>query len=174
MKTPNSFTRQVIAPTLTGFAVGLTSMFGFDSFVSKNLDHWLHDNPTGTFMLGLYLVILGMVGIASFLIDTENLKNRVRMIPIVKWYSKVAGLLSGLTISAIVFGSITEIALLGFCAVLLFAITWLFWILERVIFTDAPNEPQKKLASGVASIASVLLGIFAFYLAWKDFHGGQL
>jgi uncharacterized protein YacL len=174
MKIPSSFGYQVIAPMLLGFVIGLTNIFGCDDFVLKKLDYWLHDNPTGTFMLGLYLVILGMVGIAGFLIDTENLKNHIRKISFVAWYSKLAGLLSGLTISAIIFGSTTEIILLGFYSALLFAITWMFWTFEKMVFAETPDEGKKKLVSGAASACSLLIGVFAFYLAWNDSQGGQL
>ncbi|MGZ8967445.1 MAG: hypothetical protein ACXW1C_05995, partial [Gallionella sp.] len=101
MKTSNLFISQVALPALIGFAVGLTSIFGDNHFVLKKLDYWLHNNPSGTFMLGLYLVILGALGLAGFIIDTASLKKHVRKISAAKWYSKVAGLLLGLTISDI-------------------------------------------------------------------------
>lgn len=173
MKIPNSFSYQVVAPTLLGMVVGLTSIFGCDKFPLQKLDSWLHDNPIGTFMFGVYLVILGVVGIAGFFIDTERLKNHVRKISVVKWYSKVAGLLSGLMVSALIFGSVGEVFLLGFYSVTLFGVTWLFWTFEKMVFGEVTNERKKKLVSSMASIASVLLGILAFYLAWKD-SGGHL
>lgn len=174
MKISNSFMSQVVSPALIGFAVGLISIFGFNDFVLKKLDYWLHDNPIATVTLGLYLVILGAVGIAGFLIDIENLKKYVRKNPVIKGYSKVAGLLSGLTISAILFGSITEVMMLGLFSVLFFAVAWLFWTLERMVFAEMPDERKKKFVAGAASIASLLLGLFAFYLAWKDSQGEHI
>ncbi|MGZ8257504.1 MAG: hypothetical protein ACXWTX_07025, partial [Gallionella sp.] len=81
------------------------------------------------------------------------------------------------TISDILFKSehsITEIFSLGLFAVLLFGVAWLFWTLEKMVFAEMPDEHKKRLIAGVASIASVLLGIYAFYLAWKDFQALQL
>lgn len=168
MRMSNSFSYQVLAPALLGFFVGLANLVGCDDFVLSKLDYWLHDNPLGTFMLGLYLMILGAVGIAGFFTDTEKLKSRFREISVVKWYSKIAGLLSGLTISTVIFGRIAEMILLGFYSGALFMITWLFWTFEQMVFAEVADEDKKKWVSGVAAISSLLLGMFSFYLAWQD------
>ena len=173
---PNSFLKAVLLPSIFGLLVGACNFFGSQEFVLSKLTEWLHDDPTGLFLFGGYFTILGIVGVAGIFTTIEKLKvgAYVRKLSVVKWYSKAGGLVSGLLISAIPKGPPIDLALLLFFAVMLFAVTWVVWCLEKMVFAELPDNNKKNLTTGVASTGSLLIGVYALYLAWITSHGGHL